>query len=176
MLTGADASFFEEVISLIGVYMCINIATVAIVIAAKWLIIGKTKPGRYPLWGVYYFRWWLVKRFLGLVHIKWFQGSPIMRLYLRALGAKIGKDAIIGEVEPGAVDLISIGAGASIGSITNFANARVEGNELIIGTIEIGADAYIGSSCVIEEDVVIAEGAELGGSDRDRRGWAHRRL
>ena len=103
-----------------------------------------------------------MKRFFGLVHIKWFQGSPIMRLYLRALGAKIGKDALIGEIEPGAVDLISIGAGASIGSNANFANARVEGNELIIGTIEIGAEAYIGSSCVIEENVVIEEGAELG--------------
>ncbi|WOJ89091.1 Pls/PosA family non-ribosomal peptide synthetase [Methylocapsa polymorpha] len=162
LLTGADASFGEEVASLIGVYMCINIATVAIVIAAKWLVIGRTKPGRYPLWGVYYFRWWLVKRFLGLVHIKWFQGSPFIRLYLAALGAKIGKDAIIGEIEPGAVDLITIGAGASIGSIGNFANARVEGNELVIGSIEIGAHAYIGSSCVLEDNVVIGEGAELG--------------
>jgi len=162
LLTGEDATFGEEVISLIGVYMCINIATVAIVIGAKWLLIGKTKPGRYPLWGVYYFRWWLVKRFLGLIHIKWFQGSPIIRLYLRALGATIGKDAIIGEIEAGAIDLISIGAGASIGSIANFANARVEGNELVIGPIEIGAEAYIGSSCVIEDNVIIGEGAEIG--------------
>ncbi len=162
LLTGAEASFFEEMVSLVGVYMCINIATVAIVIAAKWLVIGKTKAGRYPLWGAYYFRWWLVKRFLGLVHIKWFQGSPIMRLYLMALGTKIGKDTLIGEIEPGAVDLISIGPGASIGSNANFANARVEGNELVIGTIGIGAEAYIGSSCVIEENVAIEEGAELG--------------
>ncbi|MEJ0093694.1 MAG: Pls/PosA family non-ribosomal peptide synthetase [Methylocella sp.] len=162
LLTGADASIGEEIISLIGVYMFINIATVAIVIGAKWLIIGRTKPGRYPLWGVYYFRWWLVRRFIGLVHIKWFQGSPFMRFYLAALGAKIGKDAIIGEVDAGAIDLISIGAGASIGSIANLANARVEGNELVIGSIDIGAEAYIGSSCVIEEDVVIGRGAEMG--------------
>lgn len=161
LLTGPEASFFEEAASLIGVYSCINLASVAIVIAAKWLVIGKTKPGRYPLWGVYYFRWWLVKRFLGLVHLKWFQYSPLMRYYLRALGAKIGKDAIIGEIEPGAADLISIGAGASLGSIANLANARVEGNELIIGTIDIGAKAYIGSSCVLEENVVVGEGAEL---------------
>jgi non-ribosomal peptide synthetase-like protein len=114
------------------------------------------------LWGVYFFRWWLARRFVGLVHIKWFQGSPFMRLYLRALGAKVGSDAIIGEVDAGAIDLVSIGAGASIGSIANIANARVEGNELVIGRVDIGAEAYIGSSCVIEEDVVIGEGAELG--------------
>ncbi|PNG25307.1 Pls/PosA family non-ribosomal peptide synthetase [Methylocella silvestris] len=162
LLTGAEAAIGEEIISLILVYMCINIVTVAITIAAKWLIIGRTKPGRYPLWGVYYFRWWLARRFIGLVHIKWFSGSPFMRFYLRALGAKVGKDAIIGEVDAGAIDLISFGDGASVGSIANLANARVEGGELIIGSIEIGADAYIGSSCVIEEDVVIGRGAEIG--------------
>jgi non-ribosomal peptide synthetase-like protein len=161
LLTGPEASLLEEALSLIGVYMCINVATVAIVIAAKWLIIGKTQPGRYPLWGVYYYRWWLTKRFLGLVHLKWFQYSPLIRLYLKALGARIGKDAIIGEVEPGAPDLIAIGEGASIGSVANLANARVEGNELIIGPIEIGAKAHIGSSCVIEDNVVLAEGTEL---------------
>jgi non-ribosomal peptide synthetase-like protein len=161
LLTGPEANLLEETASLIFVYMGINIATVAFVIAAKWLVIGRTKPGRYPLWGVYYFRWWLVKRFLGLVHNKWFQYSPLMRFYLSALGAKIGKDTIIGEFEPGAVDLISIGAGASLGSIVNFANARVEGNELVIGTIDIGDNVYIGSSCVIEENTIIEEGAEI---------------
>ncbi len=162
LLTGADATLAEEIVSLISVYMCINIATVAIVIAAKWLIIGRTRPGRYPLWGVYYYRWWLARRFMGLIHIKWFQGSPFMRYYLRALGARVGREAIIGEVDAGAIDLVSIGAGASIGSIANLANARVEGNELIIGTIDIGDRAYIGSSCVIEDNVVIGEGAEIG--------------
>jgi len=162
LLTGADATLFEEVVSLISVYMAINILTVFIAIAAKWLILGRTKPGRYPLWGVYFYRWWLARRFLGLVHLKWFQGSPFMRLYLRALGAEIGPDAMLGEIDAGAPDLIRIGARVSIGSVGNFANARVEGNELVIGTITIGDDAYLGSSCVLENDVVIGEGAALG--------------
>ena len=79
-------------------------------IATKWLVIGRFKPGRYPIWGVYYFRWWLVQRMLTLTHIKWFQGSPLMRVYLQALGAKIGQDANISELEIGAVDLLTIGA------------------------------------------------------------------
>ncbi len=81
--------------------------------------------------------------------MKWFQGSPLMRYFLCALGAKVGDDALIGEIEIGAVDLVTIGAGASIGSKVRLGNARVEGNELIIGPIEIGEDAYIGSSCMI---------------------------
>ncbi len=161
LLTDEQASLLQEVAALLGVYICINIATIAIAIAAKWLFLGRTKPGRYPLWGVYYYRWWLVQRFLALTHMKWFQGSPLMRLYLTALGAKIGPDALIGDIELGAPDLITIGAYASVGSRLKIANARVEGNELIIGTCEIGEDAYIGTSCVIEEDVIIGKGAEL---------------
>ena len=39
-----------------------------------------------------------------------------MRVYLRALGAKIGEDAIISEFEAGAIDLVSIGDRASLGA------------------------------------------------------------
>ena len=161
LLTDADAGLFQEIISLLGVYVCINIVTVAIAIGSKWLIVGRTKPGRYPLWGVYYYRVWLAQHILALTHMKWFQGSPVMRLYLSALGAKVGEDAIIGEFDSGAIDLIEIGAGACTGGKCNFANTRVEGNEFIVGRISIGKDAYVGTSCVIEGDVVVGEGAEL---------------
>jgi non-ribosomal peptide synthetase-like protein len=134
---------------------------VAVSVIGKWLVIGRTKPGRYPVWGVYYYRWWLSQRLIGLTHAKWFQVSPLMRLYLKALGARIGADAQISELDMGAIDLVAIGAGASLGSRLKLSNARVEGNELVIGTIYIGPDAYIGTSCVIEENVIIGEGAAL---------------
>jgi len=161
LFTDTDASLLEEIVSLLGVYICINIAVVIIAISAKWLILGRTKPGRYPLWGFYFYRWWLARRFLGLVHARWFQGSPLLPLYLRSIGAKVGRNTILAEVDAGAFDLVSIGDGASIGSNVVLSNARVEGNELIIGEIEIGADAYIGTSCVVEENVTLGEGAEL---------------
>ena len=161
LLTDTEASFFQEMISLLGVYVVINIATVVIAIGAKWLILGKTRPGRYPLWGVYYYRWWLVQRIDALTHMKWFQGSPVMRCYLAALGCEVGRDAFIGDIEAGAIDLVTIGAGATLGSKVRIDNARVEAGELVIGPVFIGADAYIGTSCVIEENVVIEDGAEL---------------
>ncbi|MCW2236979.1 Pls/PosA family non-ribosomal peptide synthetase [Azospirillum canadense] len=161
LLSGEDANFFQEIATLLGVYMVINVATVLIAIGAKWLVIGRTKPGRYPLWGTYYYRWWLAQRFISLVHLKWFQGSPVMRVLLRALGTKVGDDALIGEFESGAVDLVTIGKGASIGGKVKLANAEVIGNELVIGTVEIGEDAYIGTSCVIGHDAVVGAGTEL---------------
>ncbi|MCW2275522.1 amino acid adenylation domain-containing protein [Rhodoblastus acidophilus] len=161
LLTDTDASFLQEMASLLGVYLIVQILTVFIAIAVKWIVIGRFKPGRYPLWGVYYFRWWLVVRVLMLTHIKWFQGSPLMRVYLQALGVKVGADANISELEIGALDLVSIGAGTTIGQRVNLSNVSFVGNEMIVGPIDIGPDCYIGTSCVIEEHCVLEEGAEL---------------
>lgn len=161
LLTEEGSSFFTEFGMLVAIYMAINVITVFVAIAGKWLILGKTKPGRYPLWGTYYFRWWMVQRLNGLAHMKWFQSTPVMRLYLRALGANIGKDVIIAEIESGAIDLLNIGDNASIGGKVVLANAEVIGNELVIGEIHIGADAYVGTSCVVGRDTVIGEGTEL---------------
>ena len=161
LLADEQSGFLRMVGALLAIYMCINVATILIVIAAKWLILGRMKPGRYPLWGVQYYRWWLAQRLMGLTHMKWLQGSPVIVWYLRAMGGRIGRDAIISDIEIGAIDLIDIGEGASIGQKAKLDNARVEGAEFIVGTISIGRDAYIGSSAVMEEDVVVEEGAEL---------------
>ncbi|WP_342395099.1 Pls/PosA family non-ribosomal peptide synthetase [Rhodoblastus sp. 17X3] len=161
LLTDTDASIWQEIVSLLGVYVIVNIVTVILAIALKWLVIGRFKPGRYPIWGLYYFRWWVVQRMLTLTHIKWFQGSPLMRVYLQALGAKIGQDANISELEIGAVDLLTIGAGTTVGARTKFANVSFVGGDMIVGPIEVGPDCYIGSSAALEHDVVLEEGAEL---------------
>ncbi|MDX7951901.1 amino acid adenylation domain-containing protein [Lichenihabitans sp. Uapishka_5] len=161
LLSGSDATLLEEAAWLVGIYIVINIATVVMAIAAKWILLGRMKPGVYPLWGTYYFRWWLAQRFVALTHGNWFQGSPLMPLFLRSLGAKVGADAQIGGIEVGAADLLTIGDGVSIGSKVNFNNVRVEGASFIVGTIAIGSDTYLGTSCVIENDVVIGDGAEL---------------
>ncbi len=161
LITPAHASFLEEALTLLGILICVNIGALIISVGGKWLVLGRTRPGRYPLWGFYFFRWWLAQRLLGLTNARLLQGSPLMALYFSALGARIGKDAQISDVEVGAIDLVAIGEGASLGSKLKLANARVEGNTLVIGEIHIGADAYVGTGCVIEENVVIGDGAAL---------------
>ncbi|GGC61795.1 Pls/PosA family non-ribosomal peptide synthetase [Chelatococcus reniformis] len=161
LLSGGEAGIGAEIAALLGLYLVINLVTIAISIVAKWLIIGRTKPGRYPLWGTYYFRWWLTTRLIGLAHIKWMQNSPLIVWYLRALGARIGKDTILAEIECGAFDLLTIGDGVCVGGKAKFATAEVVGNELVISAISIGKDAYVGTSCVLEGGVAVGEGAEL---------------
>ena len=160
-LVQGEVGFFAEMAILLGVYSVINIGTKALIIGLKWAIIGRTVPGRYPLWGAYYFRLWLVQRLLQVTTMKFLQGSPLMRVYLRLLGAKVGRDAVISEFESGAIDLLTIGDGASVGTKCRLASFEVVGNEVIVGPIEIGPDAYLGNSCVLGPGTKLERGAEL---------------
>lgn len=162
LISGEDLSLGMQILTLLGVYMALMIATGLISIALKWIVLGRTKPGIYPLWGVYYFRWWFASRVAGLVHIKWFQGTPVMRFYWRLLGARVGRDVLISDYEAGAVDLITIGEGSTLGSKTTFANGEAIGDKFILGPITLGRDVYGGSSAVFGHGCVVGDHAEIG--------------
>ncbi|MEX0643144.1 MAG: amino acid adenylation domain-containing protein, partial [Pirellulales bacterium] len=64
-------------------------------ISMKWLVIRRYKPGRYPLWGFYYFRWWLATRVQSVSGMTFFEGTPLISLFYRLMGAKVGKNCVI---------------------------------------------------------------------------------
>ena len=61
-------------------------------------------------WSLEYFRFWLVKKLIRLNPLVLFAGTPIYNFYLRALGAKIGRDVLILSPQvPVCTDLLTIG-------------------------------------------------------------------
>jgi non-ribosomal peptide synthetase-like protein len=131
-------------------------------IALKWIVIGRYRPGRYPVWGFYYFRWWLVTRFQMLSWSEMFVDTPFMSLYYRAMGAKVGRYCTIGTPLCAAFDLVTIGDGASIGPETQLLGYRIEDGWLILGTVSIGQDCFVGTHCCLGLDTVMHDGARLG--------------
>ena len=130
-------------------------------IAVKWLVIGRYRPGRYPVWGFYYFRWWLVTRFQALTWSQMFNGTPLMSVYYRLMGAKIGKNCIIGTPLCSAFDLVTIGDNSSIGDDTHVLGYRVESGWLILGNVSIGRDCFVGTHCCLGLNVAMRDGSRL---------------
>jgi hypothetical protein len=65
-------------------------------VLAKWLLIGRWKPRRIRAWGLAYFRFWLVKTLIVANPLaRLFVGTPLYVLYLRALGARVGRRVVI---------------------------------------------------------------------------------
>src|SRR5579871_94640 len=131
-------------------------------IALKWVVIGRYKPGRHRVWGAYYFRWWLVNRFQSLSWSPMFVGTPLMSLYYRAMGAKIGRNVTIGTPLCTAFDLVSIGDNTSIGADTHMLGYRIEDGWLILGNVTVGSECFVGTHCCLGLDTVMGDGARLG--------------
>ena len=130
-------------------------------IAVKWTLIGRFKPGRYPLWGSYYLRWWLVDRFQSISWSGMFMGTPLMSLYYRAMGAKVGPNCTISTPYCSAFDLVSIGEGTSIGADTHILGYRVEDGHLILGHVTVGDDCFVGIHCNLGLNVTMESQSSL---------------
>lgn len=69
----------------------------------------------FPLWGMAYLRFWVVKTLIRTSPVRLFAGSPLYVLYLRALGARIGKGVtILSHTIPVCTDLLTVGEGTII--------------------------------------------------------------
>jgi non-ribosomal peptide synthetase-like protein len=130
-------------------------------IALKWLVLGRVKPGRYPVWSFYYFRWWLVTSFQPLSWAEMFSGTPLMSLYWRAMGARVGRNVTLSTSLCGAFDVVSIGKGTSVGLETQILGYRVEDGYLVIAPVEIGEDCFIGMHCTLGLNTAMGDGARL---------------
>ncbi len=144
-----------------GAFVVMPPAMILLSIAVKWIVIGRFKPGDYPLWGSYYFRWWLVRRFLSVIPTQFLAGTPMMRLYYRMLGARIGRGAQLALDQIDAPDLVSIGERAVISDGALFATTGVERGLLRIGRVDVGARAFVGTMGVVSRDASVGDGAAL---------------
>ena len=153
-----------------GVFLLATLAEFLIAIGGKWLIAGRLKAGDYPLWGVTYFRWWLADRLVEAAPAYLLSGSSLNAWWLRALGAKVGKEVMIGSMTLRAPDLLQIGDNVSIGNAVNFENARVERGRLRLGTIKLANESYVGSYAVLEGSTRVEPAGHLEGQSALRDG------
>ena len=103
--------YLRSVVFASGFFVCL--CTLPIV--AKWVLIGRWKPQQIRVWSLAYLRFWVVKTLVQLNPLVLFAGSPLYSLYLRALGAKIGRGvAIFSRNVPVCTDLLTIGDGTVI--------------------------------------------------------------
>ena len=130
-------------------------------IVIKWIVIGRYKPGRYPLWGSYYFRWWFIGLMQSFAPTSILAGTPLMPIYLRLMGSRVGRDCYIGTPNIQIFDLISIGDKTSIGLDTQLLGYTIEDGYLVLGKVEIGSECYIGTHSVLCPGTKMENGSML---------------
>lgn len=153
---------FASITLFISLIIFMPLVSFSLAIVAKWLLLGRVKPGEYPLWGWFYFRWWLVQGIQDhIVQTKYYIGTPIINLYYRLLGAKIGANSFIGTGYLAVPDLVTIGSGSTLSNEVRMLGYVVEDGLLKVGRIDIGSDCYVGARSVLGINTTVADAAVL---------------
>ncbi len=132
-----------------------------VALAAKWILIGRIRAGTIPLWSFGYLRWWLFQQIMGLAPTHELVGTPLLNVYYRLLGARIGKNVFLGTDHLRAFDLISIGDNTHINNEANLQGCSAEAGQLIFGPIAIGNDCFIGTRCSLRPYTTMANGSAI---------------
>jgi non-ribosomal peptide synthetase-like protein len=135
-----------------------------VVLALKWLLLGRVRPDRHALWSCWCSRWdfhyvaWgrLARPFLAR-----FDGTLLLAWYLRAMGMQIGRRVVLGPgfaqvVDP---DMIRIDDDATVHAL--FQAHTFEDRILKIDRIRIRRRATVGCGAVLFYGVDIGEGASV---------------
>ena len=118
-------------------------------IVAKWIVIGRIKAGKYPLWSTYYIRWWFVQALANSIPLDYLEGTPLLPFVYRLFGAKIGREVQLATENLAAFDQISIGDGSCVDDGASLLGYTVKQGQLIIGPIRIGRGCFVGTRSVL---------------------------
>lgn len=132
-------------------------------VVAKWVLVGRWRVTEFPVWGLAYLRFWTVRALLNANPMRLFTGNPLYVLYLRALGARIGKGVtILSPALPVCTDLLTVGANTVIRKDSYFLCYRVVAGRVRTGRVTLGSDVHIGEKTVLDIGTSMGDGSRLG--------------
>ncbi|MFB6720369.1 Pls/PosA family non-ribosomal peptide synthetase [Kribbella sp. NPDC056345] len=133
---------------------------------AKWVIVGRTRAVEYPLWSSFVWRNEVVDSFVELVAAPWFAnaaaGTPVLALWLRSLGAKIGKGVWCETYWLPEADLITLGDGATVNRGCVLQTHLFHDRVLSMSTVTFGPGATLGPHGIVLPAASIGAGATIG--------------
>lgn len=130
-------------------------------ISVKWLVLGRVRAGRYPVWGTYFLRWWFVEAFRSIVPTNYLTGTPLLNWYYRLMGARIGANVYLGNDGGAMFDLLTIGDDSCLGADSHFTGATVADGWLVIGPISIGERCFVGTRTLLGPNTRMGDDAVL---------------
>jgi non-ribosomal peptide synthetase-like protein len=125
---------------------------------ARLLVRGVT-AGRHPRGGGAHLRLWTAERLAECVGATSLTGSWLER-YARALGAKVGPEVDLHAMPP-VTGLLKLGRGCAVESEVDLSGHWLDGDELVIGPVKVGAGAVVGTRSVLFPGARVGKRAEV---------------
>lgn len=134
------------------------------ILALKWGLLGRVKPGVHPLWSCWCSRWdflYVAWAMIGRGVLAQLEGTLLLTWVLRAFGMRIGSRVLLGAgfaqvVDP---DMLEFEDGATVNG--DFQAHTFEDRVLKIGRVAIRKDASVGVQSVLFYGADIGAGARV---------------
>ncbi|MGC7098926.1 Pls/PosA family non-ribosomal peptide synthetase [Amycolatopsis lurida] len=95
-----------------------GVAAAATATVMKWTLVGKFRAVEHPLWSSFVWRNELADTFVEVLAVPWFvggvSGTPLLPMWLRTMGAKIGRGVWLETYWLPESDLVTLGDGATV--------------------------------------------------------------
>jgi non-ribosomal peptide synthetase-like protein len=145
-----------------------------IAVIAKWLVIGRIKAIEHPLWSSFVWRNEVSDTFVETVAAPWFAraatGTPVMNLWLRALGASIGRGVWCETYWLPEADLVTLEEGATVNRGCVVQTHLFHDRIMRMDTVVLEAGSTLGPHCVALPAARIGTGATVGPASLVMRG------
>ncbi|PYY51314.1 amino acid adenylation protein [Curtobacterium sp. MCSS17_011] len=141
---------------------------------AKWTFVGRITAREHPLWSSFVWRNEVQDTFVETVARPWFAeqatGTPALAVWLRSLGATIGRGTWLETYWLPEADLVTIGSGASVARGTVVQTHLFHDRVMQLDTVRLDAGATLGPHSVVLPAAGIGAGATVGPSSLVMRG------
>jgi non-ribosomal peptide synthetase-like protein len=145
-----------------GVTLAAAAVPCLVVLALKWSLLGRVRPGVHPLWSCWCSRWdflYVAWGFLAARVLAALEGTLLLAVYLRWMGMRIGRAVVFGDgwaqvVDP---DMLHIGDGATVNAM--FQAHTFEDRVLKIDTVRVDAHATLAEATIPLYGARIGQGA-----------------
>jgi non-ribosomal peptide synthetase-like protein len=156
------------------VLLAAGLSAMALTIAAKWLIMGRYRPGVHPLWSSFVGRDEILNslqdQLAGTWLLKMSVATPLLCVYLRAMGAKVGRDVWCETLTITEFDVAELGDGCVVNRFATVQTHLFHDRLMQIGRVRLGSGSSLGPASAALPDSVIGAGARVGGRSVVLRG------
>ncbi|HEU4360264.1 MAG TPA: Pls/PosA family non-ribosomal peptide synthetase [Mycobacterium sp.] len=146
----------------------------ATAVVAKWLVVGRIRATERPLWSSFVWRNEVSDTFVETVAAPWFaraaSGTPVMNLWLRGLGADIGRGVWCETYWLPEADLVSLGHGATVNRGCVVQTHLFHDRIMQVDAVVLEDGATLGPHCVALPAARLGAGATVGPASLVMRG------
>jgi len=158
-----------------GVVLAVaGVIAAVVTVAAKWVLVGRFRAGEKPLWSSFVWRNELADTFVETLAGPWFTwhslGTAGLNVFLRALGARIGRGVWCESYWLPEYDLVTLGDGATVNRGCVVQTHLFHDRIMSMDTVSLGAGATMGQHGVILPAASLGEGATVGPASLVLRG------